>query len=54
MTGKTKSSGAQQAQLRPQCIRAAKPWLRPLKEEKDITLPKHSQGGTEEDKITQT
>jgi hypothetical protein len=32
MTGGTKSSGAQQA-YRLQCIRAAKPWLRPHKEE---------------------
>jgi hypothetical protein len=35
MTGGTKSSGAQWAQLWPQCIRAAKPWLRPHTEEEE-------------------
>jgi hypothetical protein len=34
MTGGTKSSGTQKA-YRPQCIRAAGPWLRPHKEEEE-------------------
>jgi hypothetical protein len=40
MMGGTKSSGAQWA-YRPQCVRAAKPWLRPHKEEEEEEEEEH-------------